>query len=62
MKWLLPEPNDPVRKDPRLTPDWTASAMRPRAASNAVTISSVTTYSFTALAAPTPTLSVRRRT
>ena len=29
MKWLLPDPNDPARNAPRLTPDVIDSATRP---------------------------------
>ena len=46
MKWLLPEPNDPARNAPRLTPDVSASAISPSAASNASASAGVTTYSF----------------
>ena len=45
MKWLLPEPNEPLRNAPRLTPVVMASATRPSAESNAWTSSGVTTYS-----------------
>ena len=45
MKWLLPEPNEPVRNAPRLTPVVMASATRPSAVSNACASAGVTTYS-----------------
>ncbi len=45
MKWLLPEPNEPLRNAPRLTPVVIASATSPSAESNAWTSSGVTTYS-----------------
>jgi hypothetical protein len=45
MKWLLPQPNEPDRNAPRLTPDVSASATRPSARSNASANAGVTTYS-----------------
>ena len=47
MKWLLPDPNDPARNAPRLTPEVIDSATRPSAASNASVNAGVTTYSST---------------
>jgi hypothetical protein len=63
MKWLLPEPNDPVRNAPRLTPEPMASATSPKAVSNALASAGVTTYSSTVWAiSASPMLSVSRST
>ena len=63
MKWLLPEPNEPARNAPRLTPEVSASATSPSAASNASASAGVTTYSSTVRAiAPGSMLSVSRST
>ena len=63
MKWLLPDPNDPVRNAPRLTPDVIASATRPRATSKASASAGVTTYSSMVRAtAVSSMLSVSRST
>ena len=63
MKWLLPEPNDPARNAPRLTPDVSASATSPSAASNASASAGVTTYSSTVRATASGSmLSVSRST
>ena len=63
MKWLLPDPNDPVRNAPRLTPDVIDSATSPSAVSNASASAGVTTYSSTVRAiAAGSMLSVSRST
>ena len=63
MKWLLPDPNDPARNAPRLTPDVSASATSPSAASNASASAGVTTYSSTVRATSSGSmLSVNRST